>query len=68
MAQDPEYVRRMAKGGVSVPAYAYALNNPLHYTDPTGLFALKGKCTNWDEAMREAKKRAGCGSSDQKWP
>jgi hypothetical protein len=26
----------MAQGGMSVPAYAYAANNPLRYTDPDG--------------------------------
>ncbi|MDP3151308.1 MAG: RHS repeat-associated core domain-containing protein [Archangium sp.] len=66
MLQDLSYVVSIAKGGVLVPAYSYAFNNTLHYTDETGLFALNGKCTNWDEAMQEAKKRAGCGSDDQK--
>jgi hypothetical protein len=62
MTQSPTHLVATAKGGVNVPAYAYAYNNPLHYTDDTGLFALNRKCTNWDEAMQGAKKRAGCGS------
>jgi len=28
----------MAQSGMSSPAYAYAANNPLRYTDSTGLF------------------------------
>ena len=36
LLQSPAYVRRMAQTGLSVPTYAYALNNPLRYTDPTG--------------------------------
>ena len=63
MLGDPSFVASIAKGGVSVPAYAYAYNNPLAFSDPTGLFALKGKCSNWNEAMAEAKKRAGCGTA-----
>lgn len=66
MLQSPQHMVAMTKGGVGVPAYAYAYNNPLHSTDETGLFALKGKRTNWDEAIQEAKERAGCGSNDQK--
>ncbi|MCC7134210.1 MAG: hypothetical protein IT352_16245 [Gemmatimonadales bacterium] len=62
MLQRPAYVASIAKCGASVPAYAYAFNNPLHYTDETGLFALKGKCSNWAEALEEAKERAGCGT------
>jgi RHS repeat-associated protein len=37
MFQSPEYVKSMAKQGMSVPAYAYAANNPMRYSDPTGL-------------------------------
>ncbi len=38
MLQSSMYVRRMAQRGRSVPTYAYAFNNPLRYTDRTGLF------------------------------
>ncbi|WP_338873656.1 RHS repeat-associated core domain-containing protein [Myxococcus stipitatus] len=37
MVQNPRYLRAVAKDGHSVPAYAYALNNPLHFADPDGL-------------------------------
>jgi RHS repeat-associated protein len=37
LLQSPVYLRRMAQGGMSVPTYAYGLNNPLRYVDPTGL-------------------------------
>lgn len=31
----------MAQSGVSVPAYAYALNNPIRYLDPSGLAPIR---------------------------
>lgn len=37
LLQSPVYLRRMAHGGMSVPTYAYAANNPLRYVDPDGL-------------------------------
>lgn len=37
MLRDPAWVRRQAARGFSVPTYAYALNNPLRYTDRSGL-------------------------------
>ncbi|WP_141257525.1 MULTISPECIES: RHS repeat-associated core domain-containing protein [unclassified Myxococcus] len=41
MLQSPRYVRAMAWRGRSVGAYAYALNNPLHFVDRNGLTALR---------------------------
>lgn len=37
LLQSPEFVRSMAENGYSTPTYAYALNNPVRHTDPTGL-------------------------------
>ena len=34
--QDPTFASSMAKQGFSVPAYAYALNNPIAVVDPDG--------------------------------
>jgi RHS repeat-associated protein len=39
LSQSPAYVTTMASRGMQVPAYAYALNNPLFWVDPTGLWA-----------------------------
>ncbi len=38
MLSDPRFIRRMAQQGHGVPAYAYAMNNPLYFTDPNGLY------------------------------
>lgn len=44
LLQSPTYLRRMAQDGMSVPTYAYALNNPVRYVDPTGLDAYLVNC------------------------
>lgn len=44
LLQSPAYVRLMAQTGATTPTYAYAQNNPIKYTDPTGLFSWIGEC------------------------
>lgn len=44
LLQDPEAVRRYTKAGMGLNPYVYAANDPLYYTDPTGLRPL-----NWWE-------------------
>lgn len=40
MLQHPEFQRAAAIQGQAAPAYSYAKNNPLMYTDPTGLWPI----------------------------
>lgn len=42
LLQNPNWVRRELKSGHQVPSYAYARNNPIAYTDVTGLY-VSGK-------------------------
>jgi hypothetical protein len=37
MLQSPNWVQGEVGGGFSTPTYSYARNNPVRYTDPTGL-------------------------------
>lgn len=58
----PRWVKSAAEQGISVSTYAYAANNPLRNTDPTGLFVLGpgSTCGNWPAAVALAKEWAGC--------
>lgn len=38
--QDPRFAALMAQRGLTTPTYAYAVNNPIKYTDPDGRFVL----------------------------
>ncbi|MFZ5439673.1 MAG: RHS repeat-associated core domain-containing protein [Myxococcota bacterium] len=63
MLQVPFYVNGVASAGHSVPTYAYAVNNPLRYSDSNGLFVSHdkvSKCPNWDKALKLAQEKAGC--------
>jgi RHS repeat-associated protein len=42
--QRPNWVAGQAKLGRTTPTYSYALNNPLKYTDPSGLYSWIGAC------------------------
>ncbi|MCY1040259.1 DUF6531 domain-containing protein [Corallococcus sp. bb12-1] len=57
----PEPMAMVAAKSGSWPAYAYAGNSPVNNSDPTGLFIRpEGECKNWDEAVAQAKIKAGC--------
>ncbi|MDP3231933.1 MAG: RHS repeat-associated core domain-containing protein [Myxococcales bacterium] len=43
LLKNPAWVVSQAASGTHVSAYAYALNNPIAYIDPTGLFPLPSK-------------------------
>lgn len=69
LLQDPAYVSAMAERGMSVPTYAYALNNPQRYVDPdgrnplwlVGIYSAASAYFYGDEVLdisRDAAKRA----------
>jgi RHS repeat-associated protein len=51
LLQDPNFVRSEAMVGRSTPTYAYALNNPIKYSDPTGLFVGDGLMQCWSDCV-----------------
>ncbi len=58
--QDPDWMTREAQWGVSPPAYAYARNNPVRYTDRTGLETEDEKACMTEFEKREAAEDRKC--------
>jgi len=62
--QRPRYVKARAGLGTTMPTYAYANNNPIRYSDRTGLFTTdydnEGKCATYYWAAMRAQQMAGC--------
>ena len=53
LLQNPKYVKNMAKSGMSVPTYAYGLNNPLRYFDQDGL-EVQNNSPTWFNRRHES--------------
>ena len=53
MLQNPRWVASELGSGHQVPAYAYARNNPVAYSDPTGLYVGSGLAMCWSDCVRE---------------
>ncbi len=59
LLQDPDYIKDMATAGHAVPTYAYALNNPIRYTDPSGLYAWIEECSGGGISVETASFEGG---------
>lgn len=62
LLQSPSYVRLMSQNGLAVPTYAYANNNPVRHSDPTGLSIICNVCVNKTFTIKNER---GIGASSQ---
>ncbi len=53
-AGGPRFVAAQARMGFSIPVYAYARNNPVNYTDATGLYSWRFPCSDAGGVSRGA--------------
>ena len=58
----PAYGQGLANQGVVGGVYSYAGANPIDLTDQTGQYSKVGYCPNWESALVEARRMAGCSS------
>lgn len=66
LLQNPAWSIGKLQQGTQVPSYAYADNNPVGGTDPSGLYVIGPRladCPNYYAALLRARTRAGCDSS-----
>ena len=60
MLQDPTYAKAVARQGFSASAYGYANNNPLTFSDATGLMNPSGGINGAAVCPPTDRSRSGC--------